>query len=720
MGSWCPTEVEVGDMFAIEHMIQRRKAVTARVFCVSIIFLLIQGCGGEKHLPSSNPPEYDPKKVYTAPASPANARAASVAKPAEPGSPAIELPPLEPGPNEKGEWKKVPVNPESLQLFKNIKSPCEALLNIVQGLGSAQLFAGAEGQALKQSLGSQAESVAQSLDQQLFDNFKAQLGPTVADCLSPVLFQKSSGLEEFFPPGRVVYTSGQPTGAFQLAQASAIPAGEDGYTETKSESTQNAPPGWVGRKTTTRTIRVGNKPETAGNRRSIVIILGGKVLKCPAPDGVVPGDFEFAVVDQTIMNVESGVTRMVHIGLRAAATLKGQVGDDAQIQYVEGDLTTVAERGGTDVPTSVRRRHSQFRFVPSHDEFHPGFPTNITGTSATGWDIEGASQQEDGFAGAAAGAVMFWGGQTYSDAQREWHKPNTCVEITFTPATKTKKFVPSESTPVKPELRTKEGSKVIPAKFKEAKERPRERNGTVSPREEKSQPGTPATFTYQAPATRVKHSGFWVGAVSRAGVAEAKDGEWELADASYVLEFQSRIVSSEITEPVESVAAAKVVLTPVEGKEGWYRGSGILGYQTGPPPNRDPCSNLVMGHGTTGFEVAGISIKLSDGTGATGHQTGSADIELHYLIHPTNETVRPWTMVEFQCVPGKELPDPFFFSMYAVARGANEVNRLKGWTYVGKDGVVAKKVLRGNCGDSCEDQTIFLLKEADDSAAQPK
>ncbi len=35
----------------------------ARIFWISIIVLLIQGCGGDKHLPSSNPPEYDPSKV---------------------------------------------------------------------------------------------------------------------------------------------------------------------------------------------------------------------------------------------------------------------------------------------------------------------------------------------------------------------------------------------------------------------------------------------------------------------------------------------------------------------------------------------------------------------------------------------------------------------------------------------------------------------------------
>jgi hypothetical protein len=91
---------------------------------------------------------------------------------------------------------------------------------------------------------------------------------------------------------------------------------------------------------------------------------------------------------------------------------------------------------------------------------------------------------------------------------------------------------------------------------------------------------------------------------------------------SYLLEFQSRIVSTEPTEPVESVAVGTVVLTPIEGKEGWYRGSGMLGYQTGPPANRDPCTTLVIGHGTTPIDVAGMSIKLSQTTDPTGRQTG--------------------------------------------------------------------------------------------------
>jgi hypothetical protein len=147
------------------------------------------------------------------------------------------------------------------------------------------------------------------------------------------------------------------------------------------------------------------------------------------------------------------------------------------------------------------------------------------------------------------------------------------------------------------------------------------------------------------------------------------------------------------------------------------RHAGLSNWSTSKPR---PCSNLVMGHGTTRLDVAGMFIKLSEKTDATGHQAGSADIELHYLIHPTNETVRHWAMVEYQCVPGKEFPYPFFYAMYAVARGAEEFNLLKGWTYVGRDGVLATKVLRGNCADYCEDESVFTLKEVNEEVSPPK
>jgi hypothetical protein len=126
-----------------------------------------------------------------------------------------------------------------------------------------------------------------------------------------------------------------------------------------------------------------------------------------------------------------------------------------------------------------------------------------------------------------------------------------------------------------------------------------------------------------------------------------------------------------------------------------------------------------MGHGTTRFDVAGLFITIDEGTGAGGGRAGSVNIELHYLIHPTNETERPVTYPDGQCVPGRAMPYPFFYAMYSVSRDAPEVNLLKGWTYVGKGGVVATKTLRGNCGDYCEDMTIFTLRETGSSEEMP-
>lgn len=312
--------------------------MSTRLVLLLSVALLTAGCsGGDKHLPSSNPPEYDLKKVYTAPAVQPSTPSASVAKPAEPDPTPIQLPPLEPGPNEKGEWKKVPVNPESLQLLKGVKNTCEALTKMVQGLGSAQLFAGKDGQSLKQSLGSQAESVARSLDQQLFDNFKAQLGPNVADCPSPAPARKIS-LDDTLQFPRLVLASGPSSGSFQLAQNTVSGGERDGYRVTEGSANIDIPSDSVGRKSREWRIEEGSTPNTAGNRSHFTLINGGYAKKCPRADGIVEGDYEFSlVVHQTINDSET--VRTVYNARRVHATLKGQVGDDAKLQYVDLDAT---------------------------------------------------------------------------------------------------------------------------------------------------------------------------------------------------------------------------------------------------------------------------------------------------------------------------------------------------------------------------------------------
>jgi hypothetical protein len=436
----------------------------------------------------------------------------------------------------------------------------------VQGLGSAQLFAGKDGQLLKQSLGSQAESVARSLDQQLFETFKQQLGSGAADCLSPVPARKIS-LDDTLQFPRLVLGSGPSAGSFQLAQ-STVPGGErDGYRVTKGSANIDIPSDSAGRKSREWRIEEGSTLNTAGNRTHFTLINGGYAKKCPTADSIVEGDYEFSLVVHKTIN-DSGTVRTMYNARRVHATLKGQMGDDAKLQYVDLDATLGIGRGGTDRPTLFSRQRQHVRFVP--DRRAAGLPSKFSNWSVTEWNSELIGGTESDSMSTLLLAVTVFSGPMYLDAEVAWSHENTCVEVTFMPVTKTHKLGSNEPVPVKTELRTKKEQAVVPAKFKEAKERPREGNGNVSPRQTESQPGAPSTFTYKAPATRVRHSGSRVGAISRAGVAE---GEWEVAEGAYVLEFQSRIVSSEITEPVESVAAGKVVLTTVEGKKAGIAGA---------------------------------------------------------------------------------------------------------------------------------------------------
>ena len=133
-------------------------------------FLLLStvasGCSSDKHLPSSNPPEYDPNKVYTAPAAPTRPATLS-ATPTELESLRSKLDALETSQKATGTEKKVPFDPNSPQPFKGVTNPCEILSRLAPGLGSAQLFAGHEGAELKKALGPEADEIARRMDEQL-------------------------------------------------------------------------------------------------------------------------------------------------------------------------------------------------------------------------------------------------------------------------------------------------------------------------------------------------------------------------------------------------------------------------------------------------------------------------------------------------------------------------------------------------------------------------
>ncbi len=689
-----------------------------RVLWVSIIVLLIQGCGGDKHLSPSNPPEYDPKKDYSAPTLPAPVSAPPSDKEPEPESPLFELPPLEPGPNEKGDWRKLPVAPQSMQPLKDAKSVCDVLSKLVQGLGSAQLFSDAGGGALRKSLGTQADSTARSLDQLLFDTFKQQFGSGAAAC-STLTTSHNNSFEHLVNAARVQRASGPSIAPFQIAQAT-VPAGErDGYTVTKGSTKLDVPPEYVGHKTREWRKEVGTGRNT-GNINAFTLVNGGKARKCPTPDGVVEGDYEFAlIVHQT--TDDAGTIRTLYNARRVFATLKGHVDDDAKLRYVDLDATLVIGRGVTDGPTLWSRQRQHVRFVP--DRQAAGLPTQFSNWSISEWTSELVGTAERDAMSMLLLAVTVFSGPMYLDAELVWSRENTCVEITFNPATKTQRFVPSKSFEVKTELRTKKEQVIVPAKFKEARERPRERTGTVSPRQETSQLGAPAKFTYNAPPTRVRHSGFRVWAISRAGVAEAKDGEWVLGEGGYILEFQSRIVSSGLVDPAQSQAEGIVHLETQSEETSSavpkYTGQGTISYQTGPLPNWNACDPLVRGQGTLPLRVFQAFIQMEEPRSGSGTVAGgSAKIELLYgLPGMSQETSTGMhAMVNYECVPNRPELSPFWSPMFISGRGEVSTDPmvmflLKDWTYVGQNGVVATKTLRSTCGGMCDQEvSVFTLK----------
>lgn len=708
---------------------------------LSIAFVTASCLGGDKHLPSSNPPEYDPKKVHTAPVAQPSAPA-MVAKPTELDLLRSKLDSLETGSKEKGEGKKVPIDPNLLQLFKGVTSPCEALSRLAPGLGSTQLFAGQEGVALKKALGPDADGIARRMDERLAEGLKRSLGPGASDCPISVRQRKSSRLKNPFQPARVVLAHASSSVPFLLAQTTIPETSQDDYDVQKSLHREDPPPEWVGWKTTDTMTRIGKEDRpTNGIREDYEMIIAPKAKQCPhleGPElkGMVDGTFDWSY---TMFRATPGPQSVLY-RRKIQATLKGDVDDSAQLKkVVKYDAAITFQHIGSELPHYANSGtiHGEFTI-----DQRTGIPEEFRIITVSGFS-EGEAQTRDAqLLGALTALMAFFSGQEYVDAEKIWKHPNTCVEITFTPATKTKKFVPNESTPVKTELRTKKEQTVVPAKFKEARERPREGNGRVSPREKESQLNTPATFTYQTPATKVRHSGFRVKAVSRAGMAEEKDGEWELAPSSYVLEFKSHIVQSPLNLPVTDFGVsmgsvggfdAHVQATvPLRRRDdGEWVGEGEMQYETRPTTQAAHCEIRIQGSGKTTFHVKGGSIgtdpepfavNLIILPGETGELT-----DIHCKSGNTPEKMKELFATQ-GVQDGREAHSvtkgmrwSLLFGTtrrrtFNMTRGGYEIG---GWTPVQGSDVIAKKTITVSCAVvpllPCQEVTELTLKQAETS-----
>jgi hypothetical protein len=99
-----------------------------------------------------------------------------------------------------------------------------------------------------------------------------------------------------------------------------------------------------------------------------------------------------------------------------------------------------------------------------------------------------------------------------------------------------------------------------------------------------------------------------------------------------------------------------------------------------------------------------------------GATSGTADVQMTYSIGMgTGETEMTPTNDDFRCVPGRTTPFPYWWSSYLSAREpSGDVTFLGGWEYVGRDDVVARKVLTGDCAGLCdEERSVFTLRRID-------
>jgi hypothetical protein len=274
----------------------------------------------------------------------------------------------------------------------------------------------------------------------------------------------------------------------------------------RSQTVQNAPPGWVGRKTTDREHR-----EDSLGQYDYLLTFGGFVRKCPTSGGFVEGNFEFSITYDAASTGDDGVIRREHHSRRLTVVLEGEVGPDAKLMHVDMTGDFIVDRSGTDVPST-----SESREIPSR-RFTPG--------RAGEPDFSAMEAVVTMTADVAAASVILAAGTMYRDAEAEWLKLNECVEFTFEPPTDTQQLGPSEARQVRVELRSKGDGATVP--WQTDNINAIQGVGSVAPRRLAIAESTPATLTYTASARPRRGNGIDVAGTSRAGVG---NGQWRIVD----------------------------------------------------------------------------------------------------------------------------------------------------------------------------------------------
>jgi hypothetical protein len=322
-----------------------------------------------------------------------------------------------------------------------------------------------------------------------------------------------------------------------------------GYEIERSQSVQNAPAGWVGRKTTDRERRVGKTKDTSGKEQTYLLTLGGFARRCPSADGSVEGNFEYALTYDAV-DAAGGAMQQTRQVRRLAVRLNGHVGDDARLERVEMEGDFTVEKSGTGVAPSTERR-------PVRTTFRPG------ASGEPDYDAMRTTVETTADVATASGVLM--AGTLYRQAEAEWLKMNACVEFAFEPPSDLRSLRPTQSTQVRVTLRTKERSAPVPWKTEHID--PLQGAGSVSPRRVQVQPGEPATLTYTASSRPQRGNGFGVASFSRAGAA---GGEWRIVEPA---RFEGRFTQTDSASMGSGLGTANdlqkvsgtLVWTPEEG-----------------------------------------------------------------------------------------------------------------------------------------------------------
>ncbi|MGH8250223.1 MAG: hypothetical protein ACREVI_05925 [Steroidobacteraceae bacterium] len=292
------------------------------------------------------------------------------------------------------------------------------------------------------------------------------------------------------------------------AHAQAVTTTREGGYEIKRWQVKTMASGSsVGFKTTDYETRVGITPETDGNSRTFVMVVGSTAKKCPTAAGKAAGTFEHSMtVDE--VNSDEGETRRTHISNRYVAKLEGEVGDDGilrHIDIVDGEITR--ERDGA--PTERIRLPTPQR-IPVNRSGVPEWEAIRRAVLATG-DL-------------ATAVAILLASVTYVEAELGWLEPNQCVEFAFDPPSNTREVAPGEAVEVRTWLRTFLDQSAVGEATLEASGL----NGAqVSPRKTQAPDDGVVTFKYTAPLERRPPRGFDVVGLSRAGTAT---GEWRALD----------------------------------------------------------------------------------------------------------------------------------------------------------------------------------------------